>query len=137
MLPLWPPKIAPWLGARSARAPGLVWVCAIRTLTVPAPGGGGKLSGMGGAGFGPHPTGCLNGTDHKGYSLGEVSSCRNYEGVERSEREAHEIEAEGEACKSTWEIIQETVKVVVPVVKGCLAGTVYGAWRVGLVSQRK
>jgi YD repeat-containing protein len=79
----------------------------------PAPGGGGKPSGTGGAGFGPHPTGCLNGTDHKGYGLGEVSTCRNYEGLERAEGEQHVLEEEQtEQEESSGERIGDDIQKV-------------------------
>jgi RHS repeat-associated protein len=94
-----------------------------------APGGasgtGGGGAGASGGGFGPGPGGCNN--PGKGGSLGGVATCRSYEKLEAAEEEVRR-EREEEGGKRPWEIVEETVKIAVPIIKGCLAGGAYGAY---------
>jgi len=87
-----------------------------------------------GGGFGPSPGGCgpMKGG---GGSLGTVATCRKYEKLEKVEEEIRKEKEKEEGRKSPWEVLEDTVKTVVPVVKGCLAGGTYGAYEFTFIGQ--
>ncbi len=103
-----------------------------------SPGGGGARGASGGpgaapGGFGPGPSpggpgssSCSPGT--KGPGLSEAVRCKDYEKIEEAEEE-HRRERESEEPRiNHWEVLEEGIKRLVPIIKGCAAGATYGAY---------